>query len=356
MNPSFNQTTSSPRPQPSPIFQNEPPHRFLPPRIPQTPWPGRIAAFSAKPPADYPAAHRRPPDLHRPMDRIDQSLPQIAHRRPLRLRRRRPRRPSHRRRQIRLLHLARRSPHDRASSARSRRRHSSPRPLRPLPPSKSPNAANPGAKPMPTSPRPSTSAAITPSQMRKLLPRRRADIPGETNQWLYESRGPAVIIAPWNFPLAILCGMAAAAVVAGNPVILKPAEQSPLIACRLARAFEEAGAPAGVVNYLPGIGEEIGPILVAHPDVALIAFTGSRAVGLSINHLAAKPRGPSASRQTRHRRNGRQKRHHRRRRCRPRRRRQRRRRQRLRIFRPEMLRLLARDHPCPASTMRSSAG
>jgi RHH-type transcriptional regulator, proline utilization regulon repressor / proline dehydrogenase / delta 1-pyrroline-5-carboxylate dehydrogenase len=127
-------------------------------------------------------------------------------------------------------------------------------------------------------------------QMRKLTSPAGADIPGETNQWVYESRGPAVVIAPWNFPLAILTGMAAAAVVAGNPVILKPAEQSPLIAYRLARAFEEAGAPAGVVNYLPGIGEEIGPKLVSHPDVAMIAFTGSRAVGLSINHLAAEPR------------------------------------------------------------------
>lgn len=126
-------------------------------------------------------------------------------------------------------------------------------------------------------------------QMRQLGTGAGADVPGETNQWLYESRGPAVIIAPWNFPLAILTGMAAAAVVAGNPVILKPAEQSPLIAYRLARAFEEAGAPAGVVNYLPGIGEEIGPKLVSHPDVALIAFTGSRAVGLGINYLAAQP-------------------------------------------------------------------
>jgi RHH-type proline utilization regulon transcriptional repressor/proline dehydrogenase/delta 1-pyrroline-5-carboxylate dehydrogenase len=127
-------------------------------------------------------------------------------------------------------------------------------------------------------------------QMRELSGPTGANVPGETNRWLYESRGPAVVIAPWNFPLAILTGMTAAAVVAGNPVILKPAEQSPLIAYRLARAFEEAGAPAGVVNYLPGVGEEIGPGLIAHPDVALIAFTGSRAVGLSINHLAAQPR------------------------------------------------------------------
>jgi RHH-type proline utilization regulon transcriptional repressor/proline dehydrogenase/delta 1-pyrroline-5-carboxylate dehydrogenase len=127
-------------------------------------------------------------------------------------------------------------------------------------------------------------------QMRQLALPAGADVPGELNHWEYESRGPALVIAPWNFPLAILCGMAAAAVVAGNPVVLKPAEQSPLIAFHLARAYEEAGAPPGVVNYLPGVGEEIGPVLVEHPDIAMIAFTGSRGVGLSINHLASRPR------------------------------------------------------------------
>jgi RHH-type proline utilization regulon transcriptional repressor/proline dehydrogenase/delta 1-pyrroline-5-carboxylate dehydrogenase len=128
------------------------------------------------------------------------------------------------------------------------------------------------------------------AQMRQLAQPAGADISGERNDWTYESRGPAVIIAPWNFPLAILCGMATAAVVAGNPVILKPAEQSPIIAYHLAKAFQEAGAPPGIVNYLPGIGEEIGPLLVDHPDIAMIAFTGSKSVGLSINYSAAKPR------------------------------------------------------------------
>jgi RHH-type proline utilization regulon transcriptional repressor/proline dehydrogenase/delta 1-pyrroline-5-carboxylate dehydrogenase len=83
--------------------------------------------------------------------------------------------------------------------------------------------------------------------------------------------------------------MTAAAVVSGNAAIMKPAEQSPVIAAMLMQAFEEAGAPAGVVNFLPGVGEEIGPALVSHPDVAIVAFTGSRAVGLSINRLAAEP-------------------------------------------------------------------
>lgn len=124
-------------------------------------------------------------------------------------------------------------------------------------------------------------------QMRLLAQPNDSDIPGEQNQWLYEPRGVAVVISPWNFPLAILCGMTAAAIVTGNPVIMKPAEQSSIIAAKLAEAYVEADAPPGVVNYLPGIGEEIGPILINHPDVALIAFTGSRAVGLSINQQAS---------------------------------------------------------------------
>jgi RHH-type proline utilization regulon transcriptional repressor/proline dehydrogenase/delta 1-pyrroline-5-carboxylate dehydrogenase len=124
-------------------------------------------------------------------------------------------------------------------------------------------------------------------QMQELARPGGSHLPGERNDWVYDSRGVAVVIAPWNFPLAILCGMTAAAVVSGNTAIMKPAEQSSIIASRLMAAFEEAGAPAGVVNYLPGVGEEIGPGLVKHPEVAMVAFTGSRAVGLSINQEAA---------------------------------------------------------------------
>jgi len=117
------------------------------------------------------------------------------------------------------------------------------------------------------------------------------DVPGEENAYFYEPRGVAVVIAPWNFPFAILCGMAAAAVVTGNPSILKPAEQSGVVGAKLMECFQEAGAPPGVVNFVPGVGEEIGPYLVAHPDVALIAFTGSLKVALAINEQAAKTAG-----------------------------------------------------------------
>jgi RHH-type proline utilization regulon transcriptional repressor/proline dehydrogenase/delta 1-pyrroline-5-carboxylate dehydrogenase len=125
-------------------------------------------------------------------------------------------------------------------------------------------------------------------EMRRLGSARRRDVPGEENSYFYEGRGVCVVISPWNFPLAILCGMCSAALVAGNTVIMKPAEQTPGIAAELMDVFSAAGAPAGVINYLPGIGEEIGPVLVGHPQVSMIAFTGSQAVGLAINRLAAE--------------------------------------------------------------------
>ncbi len=117
------------------------------------------------------------------------------------------------------------------------------------------------------------------------------DLPGEENEYFYRPRGVAVIIAPWNFPLAILTGMAAAALVTGNTVVLKPAEQSSVIGYKLMELIHAAGIPDGVVNFLPGVGEDIGPVLVGSPDVDVIAFTGSRSVGLSINELASQPHG-----------------------------------------------------------------
>jgi RHH-type proline utilization regulon transcriptional repressor/proline dehydrogenase/delta 1-pyrroline-5-carboxylate dehydrogenase len=122
----------------------------------------------------------------------------------------------------------------------------------------------------------------------ELAPRPLDHPPGETNTWLYEGRGPAVVIAPWNFPLAILCGMTTAALVAGNTVIMKPAEQSSALGHALYRHMIEAGFPADVVQFLPGLGEEVGKRLVEHPHTAVIAFTGSMAVGLSIVENAAR--------------------------------------------------------------------
>ena len=113
------------------------------------------------------------------------------------------------------------------------------------------------------------------------------DVPGETNRLGFEARGVVVVIPPWNFPLAIPCGMVVAALVAGNAVILKPAEQSPIIAWHLVETLKEAGLPPGVLSYLPGKGEVVGQALVDHPGVDLISFTGSRAVGLEINRRAA---------------------------------------------------------------------
>ncbi|MDB5311467.1 MAG: rocA1 [Gemmataceae bacterium] len=125
----------------------------------------------------------------------------------------------------------------------------------------------------------------------KMFAPHRRDVPGEDNDYFYEPRGVAVVIAPWNFPLAILTGMTAAALVTGNTAIMKPAEQSALIASKLMECFQAAGAPPGVVNYLPGDGEEIGPTLVNHPEVAVIAFTGSLKVGLLINEQASHTPG-----------------------------------------------------------------
>ena len=111
--------------------------------------------------------------------------------------------------------------------------------------------------------------------------------PGERNRLRYRARGVAAVVAPWNFPLAIPTGMVTAALAAGNSVCLKPAEQTPAVAYRLVEALAAAGLPRGVLAFLPGRGEVTGAHLVEHPGVAVIAFTGSRAVGLSIARQAA---------------------------------------------------------------------
>jgi RHH-type transcriptional regulator, proline utilization regulon repressor / proline dehydrogenase / delta 1-pyrroline-5-carboxylate dehydrogenase len=113
---------------------------------------------------------------------------------------------------------------------------------------------------------------------------------GEQNRLFYQAKGKAAVISPWNFPLAIACGMTVSALVAGNPVILKPAEQSSIIAYEFAKIVLEAGVPTNAFSFLPGRGEIVGQLLVESPDIDLICFTGSREVGLSIQRTAAEIR------------------------------------------------------------------
>ncbi len=117
---------------------------------------------------------------------------------------------------------------------------------------------------------------------------RGADVPGEENRFDYLPRGICAVIAPWNFPLAILTGMVTAALVTGNTVVFKPAEQSSVTGALLMELLQAAGIPSGAANFLPGHGRTSGARMVEHPDVALIAFTGSRQVGLAINSKAAE--------------------------------------------------------------------
>jgi RHH-type proline utilization regulon transcriptional repressor/proline dehydrogenase/delta 1-pyrroline-5-carboxylate dehydrogenase len=112
-------------------------------------------------------------------------------------------------------------------------------------------------------------------------PRRLGQEPGELNQRLYSPRGVTAVIAPWNFPLAIPTGMVSAALVTGNPVIFKPSERSPMMGHWLTEILREAGVPGEVLCCLPG-GPDIGHALACHPDIATIAFTGSKDVGLGI--------------------------------------------------------------------------
>jgi RHH-type proline utilization regulon transcriptional repressor/proline dehydrogenase/delta 1-pyrroline-5-carboxylate dehydrogenase len=125
---------------------------------------------------------------------------------------------------------------------------------------------------------------------RHALPRAVGAVLGEDNEYVYQGWGVAGIIAPWNFPLAIITGMSVAALAAGNAAILKPAHPSPIIAYHLAEILRTAGVPPAVVQYLPGRGDEVGRALAEHPGVDIIAFTGSTGVGLSIMAEAAQIR------------------------------------------------------------------
>jgi RHH-type proline utilization regulon transcriptional repressor/proline dehydrogenase/delta 1-pyrroline-5-carboxylate dehydrogenase len=127
------------------------------------------------------------------------------------------------------------------------------------------------------------------NQARELLKAQKVGgIPGETSHYVYRSRGVTAVISPWNFPLAILTGQVTAALVTGNTVVMKPAEQSSLVAQGLYQILREAGVPAQAVHFIPGRGESVGAHLVNHPLVTTIAFTGSKAVGLLILQQASQ--------------------------------------------------------------------
>ena len=113
-------------------------------------------------------------------------------------------------------------------------------------------------------------------------------VPGEESRYFYQPMGVGVIIAPWNFPVAILTGMSSAAIVTGNTIVMKPSEYTSVLGAKVMEIFEEAGVPEGVVNFLPGYGGEIGDYLVEDPRTRFISFTGSMRTGLRINELAAR--------------------------------------------------------------------
>ena len=119
-------------------------------------------------------------------------------------------------------------------------------------------------------------------------PHRTQFVAGEANFQEWRPRGVGIVIAPWNFPLAILTGMVTAAVVTGNAVIMKPSDQTPVIGARLMQLFLEAEVPPGVLNLLTGPGRTVGTHLVAHPHIDFIAFTGSKEVGLKIWETAGR--------------------------------------------------------------------
>ncbi|MFO7272396.1 L-glutamate gamma-semialdehyde dehydrogenase [Sphaerobacter thermophilus] len=113
-------------------------------------------------------------------------------------------------------------------------------------------------------------------------------IPEEAVQLYWVPLGVGVIIPPWNFPCAILTGMTMGPVAAGNTAIVKPASNTPVIGYKMFEIMEEAGVPAGVVNFLPGSGAEVGDALVDHPRVRFVNFTGSKDVGVRIYERAAR--------------------------------------------------------------------
>jgi len=125
--------------------------------------------------------------------------------------------------------------------------------------------------------------------LRLSTPPEMVQMPGERDDFRYLALGAGVIIPPWNFSLAILCGMSAAALVTGNTIIIKPSSETPTVAAVFAETLLEAGFPPESFSFLPGSGGTVGDVLVEHPKTRFVSFTGSRDVGLRINELAARP-------------------------------------------------------------------
>ena len=113
--------------------------------------------------------------------------------------------------------------------------------------------------------------------------------PGEKNRLVLQPIGVQAAIPPWNFPLALSAGMIAAGLVAGNAVIFKPSSLSPVLGATLASLFQSEGLPPGALQFLPGEGRIVGDALARHPEISLVTFTGSNAVGKSILESAARP-------------------------------------------------------------------
>ena len=126
--------------------------------------------------------------------------------------------------------------------------------------------------------------------MRLADPEPLIQLPGERDDLVYLPLGAGIIIPPWNFPLAILVGMTAAALVAGNTVVIKPSSETPTIAAKFVEVLHAAGFPPRSFALCTGSGSVIGDLLVEHPKTRFVSFTGSREVGLRINELAAQPR------------------------------------------------------------------
>ena len=114
------------------------------------------------------------------------------------------------------------------------------------------------------------------------------NINGEENHISYIPCGVSLVIPPWNFPLAILCGMLCASIVTGNTCILKPSSSTPVVAAKFMQLWQEVGIPKGVINFLPGPGKIVGEYLARKADIHIIAFTGSLQVGSQLLHIGSQ--------------------------------------------------------------------